>query len=125
MVCVNRDLFCKFRPSESISPKRELQNFVSVLGSRCSLRRPVLVLSDRDSRLGESGSPKRGHDEACEKGSPKRGRNETWCFSSLNPRPGEELCVLSELRARPSEKSSPKRDEVVQPLLHVRLGEVG
>ena len=53
---------CKSRPSESISPKRELQNLGSVLESRCSLKRPVLKLSDRDSRLGENGSPKQGRD---------------------------------------------------------------
>ena len=35
------------------------------------------------------------------------------------------LCVLSDLRSRSGEKSSPKRDEEVQPLLHARLGEVG
>jgi len=70
------------------------------------------VLSDRYTRLGENGSP-------------KRGRDEIGCFPSLNPCPGEELCVLSELRARPGEESSPKRDEVVQPLLHARSGEVG
>jgi len=44
---------------------------------------------------------------------------------SSNPRPGEGLCVLSELRSRSGEKSSPKRDEVVQPLLHARSGGVG
>ena len=94
---------CKFRPSESISPKRELQTSFLVFGSRCSLKRPVLGLSDKYSRLGENGSPKRGRDEACmswarllvqarsfgvlsdrysrlgENGSPKRGRDETWC----------------------------------------------
>jgi len=42
----------------------------------------------------------------------------------LNPRPGEVLCVLRDLRSRPGEKSLPKRDEVVQPLLHTRSGEV-
>jgi len=56
---------CKFRPSESHSPKRELQNLVSSFGSRFSLGRPVSVLSDRYSRLGERGSPKWGRDEAC------------------------------------------------------------
>jgi len=44
---------------------------------------------------------------------------------ALNPRPGEELCVLSELRSRSGDKSSSKRDEVVQTLLHARSGEVG
>jgi len=42
----------------------------------------------------------------------------------LNPRPSEELWVLSDLRSRSGEKSSPKRDEVVQPLFHARSGEV-
>ena len=70
------------------------------------------MLSDRYTRLGKNGSP-------------KRGRDETWCFFLLNPRPGEELCVLSDLRSRSGEKSSPKRDEVVQPLLHTRSGKVG
>ncbi|QCD90317.1 hypothetical protein DEO72_LG4g1272 [Vigna unguiculata] len=55
-------LILQVSPKRAISPKREVQNLVSVLGSRCLLRRPVLELSDRDSRLGESGSPKRGHD---------------------------------------------------------------
>ncbi|QCD82916.1 hypothetical protein DEO72_LG2g3258 [Vigna unguiculata] len=84
---------------------------VSVERQRLSLKREWLAL--------------RGHGEACENGSPKRGRDEIGCFPSLNPRPGEELCVLSELWARPGEESSPKRDEVVQPLLHARSGEVG
>ena len=46
-------------------------------------------------------------------------------FFLLNPRPGEELCVLSDLWSRLGEKTSPKRDEVVQPLFHARSGEVG
>ncbi|QCE04371.1 hypothetical protein DEO72_LG8g2407 [Vigna unguiculata] len=71
-----------------------------VFGSRCSLKQPVLGLSDIYSRLGENGSPKRGRNEAC-----------------------EELCVLSELTSRSGEKSSLKRDEVVQPLLHARSSE--
>jgi len=41
-----------------------------------------------------------------------------------NLRPSEELCVLNDLRSRSGEKSSPKRDEVIHPLLHTRLGEV-
>jgi len=53
------------------------------------------MLSDRYARLGENGSP-------------KRGRDETWCVSLLNPRPSEELCVLSNLRSRSGEKSSLK-----------------
>jgi len=35
------------------------------------------------------------------------------------------LCVLSDLRSRLGEKSSPKRDEEVQPLLHACSSEVG
>jgi len=54
---------CKSRSGESISSKRELQNLISGFGSRCSLRRPGCNLSDRHSRLGENGSPKRGRDE--------------------------------------------------------------
>ncbi|QCD89604.1 hypothetical protein DEO72_LG4g550 [Vigna unguiculata] len=72
-------------PKRAISPKLELQNLVSVLGSRCSLRRLVLELSDRDSCLGESGSPKRGRD------------GNLYHFSS-NPRPGEaRWASLSEI----------------------------
>jgi len=91
-----------------------------VLGSRFSPRRLVLGLSDQYSRLGERGSPKRGHDEACacwawflvqargfkvlsdwysrlgENGSPKRGRDETLVLIVLNPRLGDEFCVLNE-----------------------------
>ena len=70
------------------------------------------MLSDRYTRL-------------CENGLPKRGHAETWCFLLLNPRLGEELCVLSDLRSRSSEKSSPKRDGVIQPYLYTRSGEVG
>jgi len=54
-----------FRPSESISPKRELKSLILGLGSRFSPRRLVSGLSDQYSRLGERGSPKRGRDEAC------------------------------------------------------------
>ncbi|QCD82472.1 hypothetical protein DEO72_LG2g2811 [Vigna unguiculata] len=43
----------------------------------------------------------------------------------LNPRPSDELWMLSDLRSRSSEKSLPKRDEVVQPLFHAGSGEVG
>ena len=32
--------------------------------------------------------------------------------------------MLSDLRSRQGEKSSPKRDEVIHPLLQARLGEV-
>ena len=41
------------------------------------------MLSDRYTRLGENGSP-------------KRGRDETLVLITLNPRSGEEFCVLSE-----------------------------
>jgi len=33
--------------------------------------------------------------------------------------------VLGDLRSRSGEKSSPKRDDEVQPLLHARSGELG
>ena len=46
-------------------------------------------------------------------------------FFLLNPRPGEEICVLNDLGSRLGEKSSPKRDEVVQPLLHARSSDLG
>jgi len=69
------------------------------------------VFSDRYTRLGENGSP-------------KRGRDKTLCFFLWNLRPGEELCVLSNIRSRSGEKSSSTRDEVVHPLLHARLGEI-
>jgi len=78
-VCEQRPIL-QVSPKRAISPKLELQNLVSVLGSRCSLRRLVLELSDRDSCLGESGSPKRGRD------------GNLYHFSS-NPRPGE-VCGL-------------------------------
>ena len=32
--------------------------------------------------------------------------------------------MLSDLRSRSGEKSSPKQDELVHPLLHARLGEI-
>ncbi|QCD94494.1 hypothetical protein DEO72_LG5g2578 [Vigna unguiculata] len=52
---------CKFRPSDSFSPKRELQGFIQGLGSSNSLRRPRLELSEIASmtRSGEKSSPKR------------------------------------------------------------------
>jgi len=55
----------KLRPREFISPKRKLQNLVPGSGSRFSLRRLRAVLSDRFSRSGKEGSPKRGRDETC------------------------------------------------------------
>jgi len=77
-----------------------------------SSRREVLVLSDRYFRLGESGSP-------------KRGREVVWCILLSNPC-SDEVCVfLSEGRTRSGEKGSLERDNVVQPLIHTRLGEVG
>jgi len=55
------------------------------------------MLSDRDSRLAERGSP-------------KRGRDEIWRVPLLNPRPSGDLCVCCATlglaqarRARPSE----------------------
>jgi len=49
---------CNFCPSESISPKRELQSLVLGFGSRFSPRQLVSGLGDQYSRLGERGSPK-------------------------------------------------------------------
>ena len=54
-----------FRPSELLSPKRKLQNLVPGFGSSISLRRSLLGLSERFSRSGENGSPKRGRDGTC------------------------------------------------------------
>ena len=96
IVCVNRDQFCKYRPSESISPKRELKNLVSGFRSRCSLRRPGLVLSDEDSRLGKSGSPKRVREEA-------------YTILSATSRPCERFWVLSDGYSRLGESGSPRR----------------
>ena len=62
-MCVNRGKLCKSRPSEVISSKRELQNLVFSSASRFLSRRMVPGLSDGYSRLGESGSPKRGRKE--------------------------------------------------------------
>jgi len=95
---------CKFHPSDSFSPKPELQESIQCSYSSNSLRRPRLGLGKIQSRLGEIGSPKRGREETWmfwarhlaqargfgvlsdkyarlgENGSPKRGRDETWCF---------------------------------------------
>ncbi|QCE04549.1 hypothetical protein DEO72_LG8g2585 [Vigna unguiculata] len=49
----------KFRPSDSFSPRRELQEFIQGLGSSNSLRQSRLRLSETQSRSGENGSPKR------------------------------------------------------------------
>jgi len=43
----------------------------------------------------------------------------------VNPRPGEEFCVFERMKSRSGETGSPKRDGVMQPLFHPRLGEVG
>jgi len=60
VICVRETetKLCNFHPSESISPKRKLQNHVIAFGSSNSLRRPGSGLSDLVSRLGESGLPK-------------------------------------------------------------------
>jgi len=102
---------CKFRPSDSLSPRRELQEFIQGLGSSISLRRPRFGLSETKSRSGKSGSPKRGREEFC-----------VWL--STNPRPGEEIWVFKRMGSRSGEMGSPKRDKVVQPLFHARSGEV-
>ncbi|QCD83266.1 hypothetical protein DEO72_LG2g3609 [Vigna unguiculata] len=58
----------KFYPSDSLSPKRELQEFIQGLGSSISLRQPsanprpleeIWVFERMGSRSGELGSPKR------------------------------------------------------------------
>ena len=43
---------------------------------------------------------------------------------SANPRPLEEIWVFERMGSRSGELGSPKRDKVVQPLFHVRSGEV-
>ncbi|QCE06471.1 hypothetical protein DEO72_LG9g1483 [Vigna unguiculata] len=68
---------CEFRPSDSFSPRRELQESIQCSYSSNSLRRLGLGLSEIQSRLGEIGSPRQG-----ECLSPER---ETM---SLNPFPG-------------------------------------
>ena len=118
-------------PKRAISPKRELQNLVSVLGSRCSLKRPVLELSDRDSRLSEvametctilSATSRPGekfwvlsyeHSRLGKGGSPKQVHKVELMHFSSNPRPGEVCVVLSEGVTRPGERISPKRDNVM------------
>jgi len=84
-------------------------------GSCFSPRRLVSGLSDQYSRLGERGLPKRGRDESCAcwarllvqaRGFEvlsdwysrlgENSRDETLVLVALNPRPGEEFCVLSE-----------------------------
>jgi len=57
------------------------------------------MLSDKDSCLGERGSPKRGCDEIL-----------VFFFVDFSSKRGS-LCVLSDLRSRSGEKSSPKRDD--------------
>jgi len=42
-----------------------------------------------------------------------------------NSRSGEVCVFLGTSMTRSGEKSSPKRDEVVMPLFHARLGEMG
>ena len=90
---------------------RSCRTSILFLGSRYSLSRPVLELSDKDSRLGESGSPKRGRDQNLyhfERDfssrrevlsselwtlSPKRVHEVELMHFSSNPRPSE-VCVL-------------------------------
>ncbi|QCE11090.1 hypothetical protein DEO72_LG10g2323 [Vigna unguiculata] len=45
------------------------------------------------------------------------------CVLSVNPCPGEELCVFKRTKSRSGEKSSPKRDDVGKLLFHTRSGE--
>ena len=50
---------CMSRSGEPDSPKRNMQGLETLPYSTISLRRGVLVLGDRSSRLGEYVSPKR------------------------------------------------------------------
>jgi len=75
----------KSRPSDSISPKRELQSLIFGSGARYSPRRPWMGLSDLVSHSGERHSP-------------KRGREETWIVLSAKPHPGEEFCGFKRTR---------------------------
>jgi len=56
---------CKFRPSESHSPRRELQKFIQGFGSSFSLSWRSLSLSDTFTPSSEWGSPKQGCDKTC------------------------------------------------------------
>ncbi|QCD99686.1 hypothetical protein DEO72_LG7g970 [Vigna unguiculata] len=62
---VGQDLakLCKFRPRYSFLPRRELQESIQRSESSISLRRPGWGLDETQSRLGETCSPKRDHDE--------------------------------------------------------------
>jgi len=55
--------FCKFRPSDPFSPRRELQGLVLGAGSPISPRRPSIRVERPVSHSGERRSPKRGCDE--------------------------------------------------------------
>jgi len=87
---------CKFRPSDPFSPRRELQESTQRAKSSISLRRPRWGLGETQSRLGESDSPKRDHDES-------------WYHFSAISRPGERCWALSDGHSRLSESGSPKR----------------
>jgi len=54
---------CRFRPSDSFSPRRELHGFVLGVGSPIPPRRPSIRVERLASRSGERHSPKRGCDE--------------------------------------------------------------
>jgi len=56
--------YCNTRPSETLSPKGELQKFATGLMVEHLAQTTRLVLSDVSSRLGEDGSHKRGRDES-------------------------------------------------------------
>jgi len=70
--------------------------FWFALLAQATLRRPGWGLSDRFSRLGENGSPKRGRDETC-------------TILSVTSRPGEKFWVLSDGYSRLGESGLPKR----------------
>ncbi|QCD96100.1 hypothetical protein DEO72_LG6g802 [Vigna unguiculata] len=94
---------CKSRPSDAISPKRELQSLVFGPGSRYLPKRPWMGLSDLVSR-------------SSERHSPKRGREETWIVLSAKPRPSEEFAQARLNWVFGREMISPKRDNVMRPL---------
>ena len=87
---------CKSRPSESISPKRELQSLIFGSGTRISPRRLWTGLSDLVSC-------------SSERHSPKRGREETWMFWVRLLAQARGFGVLSDRYARLGEKGSHKR----------------
>ncbi|QCE03388.1 hypothetical protein DEO72_LG8g1412 [Vigna unguiculata] len=114
---------CKFRPSESISPKRELLNLVLVLVRAAhsddaqatwrdfSSRREVLsserwILSLRRKWLAKASS-----------------RSGVMQILSRILVQARSVCFLGVSMTRSGEKSSPNRDEVLKPMFHARSSE--